>query len=130
MHVIPDLIRKISEGKTLKLINGGNQERAFVHVSDVASALILMMESKKANEEIFNIASNDQYQILELAKMIWELLKKGEAFYFESIELKNDDLMKSLADASKINKLLKWKLKKTLKQSLPEMVKWYSRKYA
>lgn len=130
LHVIPDLIRKISKDKTLKLINGGKQERTFVHVSDVVAALIVMMENEEANGEIFNIASNDKYQILNLAKIIWSLLKNNEEFIYENVELKDDSFIKNFADASKINRVLKWKVKKTLKQTLPEMIEWYSKNYA
>lgn len=129
LHVIPDLIRKILRDSTLKLMGGGKQIRTFVHVSDIASALILMMESKSANGEIFNLASNDKYQILELAKIIWGLLKNKEPFDFESIDSKEEDFLDSSVDTSKINKLLGWEAKKSLKHSLPEIVKWYVKEY-
>lgn len=129
LHVIPDLIRKILRDGTLKLMGGGEQIRTFVHVSDIASALILMMESKSANGEIFNVATSDKYQILELAKIIWGLLKNKESFDFESIDSKEEDFMNSSVDTSKINKLLGWEAKKSLNHSLPEIVKWYSREY-
>lgn len=129
LHVIPDLIRKILREKTLRLINEGRQGRTFVHVDDVAEALVLMMESDYAIRETFNISSGDRYQILDLAKMIWGLLKRGEQFHFENIGLEDDYLTKSFADASKINRLLKWQAKKTLKNSLPGIVEWYAREY-
>lgn len=129
LHVIPDLIRKISADKKLQLINGGGQFRSFVHVSDLARALISMMENKDSNGQIFNVATRDRYQILELAKMIWSLLKPNEIFSFESVNFKGQDLVNSFADTSKINKVLNWKAKKNLKDNLPEIVRWYKNKY-
>lgn len=130
LHVIPDLIRKILQEKPFTLINGGRQTRAFIHVSDLASALISMMESKDADGEIFNVASSDRFKILELARLIWELLKKNEKFYFKNLDLEGEDLIDSCADPSKITKVLGWKPKHFLKESLPEIVKWYQTKYA
>lgn len=130
LHVIPDLIRKIIYSKRgVKLYGGGVQKRTFIHVSDLASALITMMENPKADGEIFNSASEEQFQILDLAKMIWKLLGRKDRFYVESVPAVGADLMESYADVSKINKLLKWKAKKTLKKSLPEIVRWYQKEY-
>lgn len=128
LHVIPDLIRKILVDKNLKLIAGGQQIRTFAHISDIANALILMMESEDANGEIFNVATDDRYQILELAKMIWELLKK-KPFYFENTKFSGEDFIDSSSDGSKLSQLLGWKAKETLRKRLPEIVEWYGREY-
>ncbi len=129
LHVIPDLIRKILQEKPLKLINGGLQVRTFIHVSDLASALLSMMENEDADGEIFNVASSDRYQILELAKLIWKLLRGNEKFYFESIDLKGNDLTNSSVDSSKITRILGWKPGQRLQTSLLEIVKWYQARY-
>lgn len=129
LHVIPDLIRKISKKGKLQLIGGGRQTRTFVHVSDVASALILMMESQSVNGEIFNVASDEKYKILELAKIIWGLLKGKEPFYALNLDFEGTDLIDSLGDNSKISRLLDWKAKISLKDSLPKIVDWYCKDY-
>lgn len=128
LHVIPDLVRKILRDKTLKLLGEGKQVRTFTHVDDVANGLIMMMESENANGEIFNLASTDKYQILEIAKMIWHLLK-NEQFSFENIELKGEDFKDSSADSSKIKRILSWKAKKELKHFLHEIVDFYHKEY-
>lgn len=130
LHVIPDLIRKILQDKKLQLIGGGNQQRTFIHVSDVASALILIMENQKADGEIFNLGTGDKYQIIELAKMIWGLLKNNEPFILENVYIEGDDFINNNSDISKIKKILGWKAKKSLPESLPEIVNWYKEVYA
>ena len=125
LHVIPDLIRKISQGGMLRILNGGRQIRTFVHVSDLADALILIMENDRANGEIFNIGSKDRYQILELAKMIWELLRQGEPFSYENFKLEGDDLIDSSVDGSKILNMLGWETRKNFKESLKEIIKYH-----
>jgi dTDP-4-amino-4,6-dideoxygalactose transaminase/nucleoside-diphosphate-sugar epimerase len=54
-------------------VTGGNQWRPFVHVRDVARAIILALEAdeKMACGEVFNVGSTDSnYQIAEVATMI------------------------------------------------------------
>lgn len=129
LHVIPDLIRKILQEKPLTLINGGRQTRTFIHVNDLANALISIMESEKAEGETFNVASGDKYQILELARLIWGLLERDEKFDFKCIDMEGEDLTDSSADPSKIARVLGWKPEYSLKESLPEIVEWYQAKY-
>ena len=59
------------------IVNGGEQWRPFLHVSDAADAYIFMLEapSGKINGEIFNVGSNaDNLKILDLAKIISRFL--------------------------------------------------------
>ena len=56
-------------------IFGGEQWRPFVHVSDVARAILLVLEAPLANvkREIFNVGSDDQnYRIEQLGEIICE----------------------------------------------------------
>lgn len=130
LHVIPDLIRKILQDKVLRLIGGGEQVKTFVHVSDVANALIVIMENQKASGEIFNVGSGEKYKILEIAKMLWKILKGSELFQMENIEPAGTDFVNSSVDISKLSKILGWKAKNNLKESLPEIVNWYKEVYA
>ncbi|MDO8638248.1 MAG: NAD(P)-dependent oxidoreductase [Candidatus Daviesbacteria bacterium] len=125
LHVIPDLVRKILQDNKLLLIGGGRQQRTFIHVSDVANALILIMESKESEGEIFNIGTEDKYQIIELAKIIWGLLKNNKPFISDSINIEGDDFINSVSDISKIQKKLGWKAEVSLREALPEIVRWY-----
>lgn len=129
LHVIPDLVRKITQNKNLKLIEGGRQRRVFIHVSDVADALILMMESKASEGDVFNLATEEEYQILEIAKIIWQRIRMNERFTFENVKFEEEDFINSIPDASKLKEKLGWKPKKNLKDSLPEIIKWYQNIY-
>lgn len=130
LHVIPDLIRKIlNTKKQLELYGGGRQKRSFVHVDDVADGLITMMENAKADGEVFNIASLEKFRVLDLAEMIWKIIQRKDRFQIKSIPTLPEDLVDSLAEVSKIEKILGWKAKKNMKESLPEIVEWYRKRY-
>lgn len=128
LHIIPDLIRKIlNTNKQLKLYGGGRQKRSFVHVDDAADGLITMMENPKADGEVFNIASLEKFRVLDIAEMIWKIIKKKGPLQVKSMPILPEDLMESLADVSKIKKLIGWEAKKSMSESLPEIVEWYKR---
>ena len=56
-------------------VNGGDQYRPFVHVSDVADAFILCLESpiNKVGSEVFNVCSSN-YKIKNIANEVTKLL--------------------------------------------------------
>lgn len=72
-HVIPSLIvRAFERQKPFVVWGTGRVERSFVHVSDVAWAMLLALEKHAACDPV-NIASPEITTIADLAKMILEL---------------------------------------------------------
>lgn len=80
--VVNDVVGQIFSKGFTNLTTGGKQWRPFVHVRDVCKAIILGMESNEnLGGKIFNLGSNDQnYQILDVAKKIFDSLKKEEKY--------------------------------------------------
>jgi GDP-L-fucose synthase len=73
-HVVPALIRRLHEaahrGDTQVVIWGtGTPLREFLHVDDLADALLLLMRSY-SDEAIVNVGSGQEVSIAELARLI------------------------------------------------------------
>lgn len=74
--VISDFFDKINRNRTkLEIIGTGLQSRDFVHVSDVVEALLSAATSRKAIGETYNIGFGKTTRIIDLAKLILEILK-------------------------------------------------------
>lgn len=65
---------KSLNGKNLEIQGSGNQLRSFIHVNDVCSAIDYIYQYGSIGE-IYNIGSNTEISILELAKKINEKIK-------------------------------------------------------
>src|SRR4030042_4667013 len=77
-HVLPALLRKFHEAKAENkkeaIIWGtGKPKREFLHVDDLANACVYLM-NKYEDSEIVNIGTGDDIEIIELAKMIKEIV--------------------------------------------------------
>src|SRR3984885_6385356 len=77
-HVLPALLRKIHEAKCTKaphvtVWGSGLPKREFLHVYDMASACLFMMNQKDFKEMI-NIGSGEEVSIRELAELICEVV--------------------------------------------------------
>ncbi|HXV46223.1 MAG TPA: NAD-dependent epimerase/dehydratase family protein, partial [Nitrososphaera sp.] len=72
--VITIFINKLLEGGRPVIFGDGLQVRDFVHVDDIVQANMLAMESANAVGEMFNVASGRATSILELVRIVKELV--------------------------------------------------------
>ncbi|MDR1334495.1 MAG: bifunctional UDP-4-keto-pentose/UDP-xylose synthase [Holosporaceae bacterium] len=73
-RVVTQFLSNILHGKNISLVDGGSQVRCFTYISDGIDALIKILESDKADRQIFNIGNpHNQYSIRELACKIVNL---------------------------------------------------------
>ena len=74
--LIPLFIKLLSENKPVTIQGDGSNVRAFLHVDDVCSAVHIVLSKGKIGE-IYNIGSdeNDEYTVLQVAKMLIEKIK-------------------------------------------------------
>jgi dTDP-D-glucose 4,6-dehydratase len=92
--VIPRFIHQLLENRPVTIQGDGSCMRAFLHVSDAASAFITVLE-RGAVGEIYNIGCDEgmEYSIADLARMLIRLMKEGkceEDLYNNWIEFVED----------------------------------------
>ena len=125
-HVLPALIRrfheaKINNAKEVVVWGTGAPKREFLHVDDLATACIFLMENYN-DSEIINIGTGEDVSIKELAETIKKISDfKGELVWDTS---KPDGTPRKLLDVSKINNL-GWKHKIELEKGIRLTYDWY-----
>jgi UDP-glucose 4-epimerase len=68
-------IDAILNGKPIEIHGDGLQTRSFSYVDDLVAGTMLAMENDKADGEIFNIGDTREITIIQLAELIWKLMK-------------------------------------------------------
>lgn len=128
-HVIPALIMKIcqaqQEGKEEVVCWGtGKVRREFLHVRDLADAVVYLMDNyEDYNENSWiNIGTGEDITIEELVMLIKKIAGFEGKIVFDKD--KPEGTPRKLLDVSRINQL-GWKAKITLEQGLKEAIKWY-----
>ena len=125
-HVLPVLIRKFIEAKQsgsgeVILWGSGSPLREFLHVDDLAKAVVLCMDKYDDSKQI-NIGSGQEVSIKDLADKISKAVGfSGEIIWDSS---KPDGTMRKVLDSSKIAKL-GWKPLISLDQGIASTVEWY-----
>src|SRR3990167_6760124 len=124
-HVIPDMVRKILSGQyPLELLGDGKQTRCFTHVSDVAGGVITVALSLNAKNEDFNIGSDKEIKMLDLAKKIWKLMKIKNLFAVKYVKGFKFDIKRRVPDVAKTKKMLNWEPKVNFEKGLLGVIEW------
>ena len=121
--VIPKFIKHMSEDKEPVIYGDGTQSRDFTYVDNVVYANLLACNAEKAAGEVINIACGESYTLLELVKMINEILGKN-------IEPKFDperpgDVKHSWAGIDKAKELLSYEVKVDFKEGLARTINFF-----
>ena len=125
-HVLPVLIRKFIEAKQsgsgkVTLWGSGSPLREFLHVDDLAKAVVLCMDKYDDSKQI-NVGSGHEVSIKDLASKISNAVGfNGEIIWDSS---KPDGTMRKVLDSSKIANL-GWKPLISLDQGITSTVEWY-----
>ncbi|MHC4267283.1 MAG: UDP-glucose 4-epimerase GalE [Planctomycetota bacterium] len=99
--------------------------RDFIHVSDLANAHVKALEYLDKQEEsasIFNLGTGKGNSVIELVKTFEKVT--GEKLNFEFAPRRAGDVPAIYANADKSNRILNWKCRYSLEDSLSSAWKW------
>lgn len=124
--LIPRLITSALLGEALTVHGTGKSERDYMHTSDVAAAVDLLMRAplKKVAGHVFNAGSGHSISILEIAKLIAKYMNIPED-RIKFVKDRPGQVSTFACNYGKINKLLGWKPKKKFREGLIETIEWY-----
>ena len=80
--VLPRFIAAAQQGLPLRVHGDGSQTRCFCHVSDTVEALVRLRRCPAAFAEVFNVGSTEEISILDLARLVLEILGGSSEIQF------------------------------------------------
>jgi GDP-L-fucose synthase len=125
-HVLPALIRRYVDAKETGLERvtnwgSGTPRREFLHVDDLARAIVLLMEEYDSPETI-NVGTGEDQSIREIAELVAKVVGyEGEIAWDTS---KPDGMPRKLLDVQRL-KALGWRPTTSLEDGLRDTVEWY-----
>ena len=125
-HVIPALMMKIDRARrehasTVEIWGSGKPRREFLHVDDLADALVFLME-RYSDESHVNVGWGEDLTITELAQTIADVVGYQGAFQFDTS--RPDGAPRKLLDPAKLE-ALGWRPRIRLKDGLANAYRWY-----
>ena len=125
-HVLPALIRKFHEAKnrsdeSVEIWGTGTPRREFLHVDDLADAVIFMLRNYE-DEKIVNVGWGEDLTIHELAEMVMSAVGFSGKLSFDPS--KPDGMPRKLLDVSRLN-ALGWRPRIPLKAGIASTYAWF-----
>lgn len=129
-HVLPAMIRKFHEAKlknepSVTLWGTGTVMREFLHVDDLATASLFLMEHYN-DPTVVNIGTGEDVTIQELAEMIQRVVGYSGTIVWDSS--KPDGTPRKLLDVAKLHNI-GWKHSISLDDGLTSTYEWYKTNY-
>jgi GDP-L-fucose synthase len=125
-HVLPAMMRKFHEAKlnnneSVTLWGSGTPMREFLHVQDLAEAVVFAVENK-FEENLYNVGTGVDLTIKDLAELIQKAVgHEGEIIWDSS---KPDGTPRKLMDVSKMANQ-GWKAKISLEDGIESTYNWF-----
>ena len=125
-HVLPALIRRFHEARmrgdaTVTAWGSGRPRREFLHVADLADALVLLLE-RYDEESIINVGCGADVSIRELCEIVMEVTGYQGRLEFDTRQA--DGTPRKLLDVSRIS-ALGWRPRIPLRTGIEQVYGWF-----
>jgi len=128
--VIPTFVKQALANRPITVYGDGKQSRCFCYVGDVVGALMKLMDDERSVGQVFNIGSNREISIVDLARKVKELTNSESEIVFvpydEAYEEGFEDMPRRVPDIAKANKLIGFSPSVDLEGILESVIAFHS----
>ena len=124
--VVPRFVKQALSNEALTVYGDGQQSRCFTHVSDAVRAMIALMDADHTVGEVYNIGSEQEIRIADLAERIRVLTDSESEIAFtpyEQVYGENfEDMPRRVPSLEKIRKAIGFEPKVGLDETLQSVI--------
>lgn len=121
-------INNALDGIAIPVHGEGLQTRSFTYVADHVEGLKRAMLAEGSLGQVFNLGNDREITIVDLAKMIWEMIRPGTPPKIEFIPYstfgKYEDVQRRVPDITKSKNILGFQATWSLEEGLPLTIEW------
>jgi UDP-glucose 4-epimerase len=123
--VVPRFVEQAVKGDALTVYGDGTQSRCFCDVRDVVRAIVGLAESDAAVGDVFNIGSEREISIMELARLVRRIVGGGDdpilVPYEQAYQPGFEDMMRRVPDTRRIRKAIGWEPEIALETTIADV---------
>jgi len=120
--VVPRFIGRALNNEPVEIYGSGRQSRCFCYVGDVVDAVIGLMSCEKAAGRVFNIGSDEEIGIEQLADKIVQMTNSKSTKKFLSYQVAYgrpiEDMMRRVPDVQRVKDTIGWRAETSLNETL------------
>jgi nucleoside-diphosphate-sugar epimerase len=114
-------MKKIAEGRAMKVFGDGGQSRDFTYVDDIARGTIKAI--RKVGFKVINLGGNKPYGLMDMVDLIEKNLGKKARIVYGPFH--KADIKATWANIREAKKVLGWEPKVSLEEGIRRTVEWY-----
>jgi dTDP-glucose 4,6-dehydratase len=122
--MIPLFVTNAIEDKPLPVYGSGKNTRDWIHVEDHCRAIVAILESDDVEGETFNIAGGNERNVLDIAAIILERLKKPKTLLKHVTDRPAHDRRYAI-DAARLTKKTGFKPESDFARGIEATIDWY-----
>ena len=107
-HLIPEIQQQLLSGKRTIQLGNLEPKRDFIHTSDMARAVQLLLEQFEKGLDTFNLGQGMEYSVREVVQAFERQLGEPITITQNPDRMRPSDRMHLLADVSKLKKTTGW----------------------
>ena len=125
--VVARFINQALAGDTLEIFGDGSATRDYIFTRDLADAILRATETPGIGGEIFQIATNRETTVDELAECLLSTLESCDVRDVKLIHgaARKGDMQRNYSDTSKARDVLGWQAATSLANGLQVTVEWF-----
>jgi UDP-glucose 4-epimerase len=124
-NVIPNFIWWVLEGKALRITGSGDETRDFTFVDDIVDGTLRLGVAPEAIGQAFNLASETETRVIDVARMINEL--SGNHSGIEFVPRRDwDKITRRRASIEKASTTVGYQPRVRIKEGLEKVYHWIS----
>jgi UDP-glucose 4-epimerase len=131
--VVPRFVRWAMAGEPIQVYGDGQQSRCFANVHDVVDAIVRLgdiADLDVVNGQVFNIGSNEEVTILELAERVKARTGSVSEIvlvpYEDAYEAGFEDMRRRVPDVGKINRATGWQPTTPLDKTIDQIIAYFA----
>lgn len=116
------------DNREIEVHGDGQQTRSFTYISDHVDGIIRCIERDQANNLVFNLGNTTEISIVNLAYLIWGLVRGEETPKIKLVPYtafgKYEDVLRRIPDISRACSILEFSPQVDLEEGLKKTISW------
>lgn len=126
--VVPRFVQQALRGEPITVYGDGRQQRCFGHVKDVVGALAALMEEERAVGGVFNVGTQEEISILDLARRVKDRTGSSSEIRFvpfhDAYSDDFEDMPRRIPSLIRIQETIGWQPTRLLDDILSDVIEY------
>jgi UDP-glucose 4-epimerase len=124
--VLPSFVTQALQNSPITVYGTGQQSRCFAHVNDIVESIVRLLKTPEAVGQIFNIGSDQEITINELAQFVKEVTGSDSVIekipYDDAYSSGFEDMQRRMPNISKLEKYIGYRPSTPLSKIVDDLI--------